>query len=112
IIRCFPQLPDIEEVYFLIYEAYDLWYNSNRLRRSIKVFFKFLKYRTGSMRGALSGECPFYFIDYMNADIGVDSYRLISTVSPEREMLIDYGCILNKWRRRADNTVKIKEESE
>ncbi|GAB4292899.1 MAG: hypothetical protein Kow0083_06020 [Methylophaga sp.] len=61
IIRCFPSTPDIEEIHYFIEEAYDLWYNSSQLRKCFKAFFKFLKYRTGSMRVTLPGDYPFSF---------------------------------------------------
>lgn len=61
IIRCFPSTPDIEEIHYLIEETYDLWYNSRQLRKCFKAFFKFLKFRTGSMRVTLPGDYPFSF---------------------------------------------------
>ncbi|MDX1749054.1 MAG: hypothetical protein R3271_01890 [Methylophaga sp.] len=61
IIRCFPSTPDIEEIHYFIEETYDIWYNSSQLRKCFKAFFKFLKYRTGSMRVTLPGDYPFSF---------------------------------------------------
>lgn len=61
IIRCFPSTPDVEEIHYFIEETYDLWYNSSQLRKCFKAFFKFLKYRTGSMRVTLPGDYPFSF---------------------------------------------------
>lgn len=61
IIRSFPNLPDIEEIYAFIEAEYENWYYNDSLRRAFKAFFKYLKYRTGSMRGALPGDVPFSF---------------------------------------------------
>lgn len=61
LIRCFPNTPDIEEIYYFIEETYELWYESSKLRQDFKAFFKFLKYRNGSMKVTLPGDYPFWF---------------------------------------------------
>jgi len=63
LIRCFPNTPDIEEIYHFIEETYDLWYQTSNLRRDFKAFFKFLKYRNGSMKITLPGDYPFCFTE-------------------------------------------------
>ena len=68
IVRCFPALPEVEEVIGLIEETYEWWYSDQKLCRSFKTFFKFLKYRTGSMRGALPGHCAFSFLEWPDSD--------------------------------------------
>jgi hypothetical protein len=82
IINCFPSLPDIEEIYALIEEAYDTWYRSTRLRKSFKAFFKFLKYRIGATRGILPGDIPFFFKQLTDTEDCVDESLFLNAISP------------------------------
>ena len=107
IIRCYPSLPVIEEIYMFIDETFDHWYNSNRLRRSFKAFFKFLKYRLGSMHRTLPGDYIFSFHCSMDADTGVDSDRLNNPNTPESQELMELGLQLNQWPHPPENKMKI-----
>lgn len=68
IIRSFSYSPSKEEVQYFIEEIYDDWYCSTRLQKSFKIFIRYLKYRTGSVRGTLLGNEVFSFI-YSHDDI-------------------------------------------
>lgn len=109
IINCFPSLPCIEEIYTFINETYDHWYNSTKLRRSFKAFFKYLKYRTSSMNRTLSSDYLFSFQDPIEADIGVDSYSLCNSNSLVSQELMNLGFHLNQWPRPDDSAIVIKE---
>jgi len=109
IVRCFHTLPDIEEVYALIDDAYEIWYSSKRLRKSFHAFFKFLKYRTGSMDRTLPGDCPFYFHGIVDPDGDIDS-RLLNPLSPESNELLDLGFSLNQWPRPSEIIMNISTE--
>lgn len=107
IIDCFPSLPDAEEIYLLIEEAYDIWYHSNRIRRAFKVFFKFLKFRIGSTQRSLGGNIPFFFQTQPEVEWGEDSPCYMNTISPERQMLSALGIELNRWPGLPENKIKI-----
>lgn len=96
LVACFPEMPCIEEVEVLIEEAFTIWYDSHRLRRSFPVFFKFLKYRTASMPGTLPRTEPFYFDLYL--DDGVEDFLVKDNAEDEelRRLLWDLGVDLNK----------------
>jgi hypothetical protein len=68
IIRSFSYSPSKEEIQYFIEEIYDDWYCSTRLQKSFKIFIRYLKYRTGSVRGTLLGNEVFSFI-YSHDDI-------------------------------------------
>ncbi|WPL16973.1 hypothetical protein Thiowin_01955 [Thiorhodovibrio winogradskyi] len=68
IVRCFPAIPDVEEIIILIEDSYDRWYSDDELRRIFKSFLEFLKYRTGSMPRTLPGQCFFGFLPYWEDD--------------------------------------------
>jgi hypothetical protein len=91
IVRCFPAIPAAEEVTGLIEETYDWWYNDASLRRSFKIFLKFLKYRTGSMRGALPGHCLFDFLEWPECGPETDSMELLHSMTPGRRYLWELG---------------------
>ena len=110
IIRSFPSLPEIEEIYAFIDETYDYWYGSDRLRRSFKAFYKYLRYRTGLIRRTLPGECIFTFQDYIDTDVGVDSDRLLNTLTPVRQELEQLGNLPHPWPKPPENKMAIKEE--
>jgi hypothetical protein len=44
LIRAYSEMPDFEEIYQSIEEAYDLWYNSDALRRGFPVFLAYLNF--------------------------------------------------------------------
>lgn len=100
IIRCFPSLPDIEEIYAFIDEVFSYWYNSKKLRRIFPVFFKFLKYRVDSMRRALPDETLFSFLYYVNGSSDFDADRLTNSFTPECQDLLELGFQLNQWQNR------------
>lgn len=92
IIRCFPKLPDIEEIYAFIEEEYESWYYTASLRRTFKAFFKYLKYRTGSMRGALPGDVLFSFDVITDSEFGF----LDSGTTQESQTLSELGINMYK----------------
>ncbi|MCB1871500.1 MAG: tetratricopeptide repeat protein [Gammaproteobacteria bacterium] len=110
IVECFPCFPDIEEVYGFIDEAYETWYNSDRLRRIFKAFFKYLKYRTGSMRRSLPGDIVFSFYPSCDTETGSDSHSLLNAIAPESQDLAGLGIYLNQWPRAAENKMRINKE--
>jgi len=112
IIRCFPSLPDIEEIYMFIDEVFDHWYNSKNLRRIFPAFFKFLKYRVDSMRRALPDETVFSFLYYVNASSDVDTDMLNNSITPESQEILELGFQLNQWPRSPENKMKIIRESD
>jgi tetratricopeptide (TPR) repeat protein len=91
IVRCFPALPASEEVMELIEDAYEWWYADRNLRRSFKTFFKFLKYRTGSMRGALPGHCVFSFFEWPEDDSASESIGPLNPITKASQYLQDLG---------------------
>lgn len=91
IMRCFPAIPSIEEIFELIEETYEWWYAERRLRRSFPAFIKFLKYRTGSMRGTLPGHCFFSFTDWPENDSAADSIDQLRPVSSANHRLLEMG---------------------
>ena len=112
IIRSFPSLPEIEEIYTFIDETYDHWYNSNRLRRSFKAFYKYLRYRTGLMRGTLPGDCIFIFQEYNDTNVGVDSNSLLNFLSPVYQELEQLGVLPISWPKTPENKMIINKESQ
>lgn len=107
IVRCFSSFPDIEEIYKFIEDSYDDWYCSDHLRRRFKIFFKYFKYRTGSMRRTLPGDCPYSFLDPMEADVGVDSNNISNQISPARQELMEFGLQIDQWPRPPENKIKV-----
>ncbi|MEI6066425.1 MAG: hypothetical protein WCP96_03745 [Methylococcaceae bacterium] len=63
IIRSFNNTPSEEEIQFFLDQIYDDWYCSAKLQRQYKTFIRYLKYRTGSVRGSLPGKELFSFIE-------------------------------------------------
>ncbi len=63
IIRSFDLPPSEEEIQYFIDEIYDDWICSARLQKNFKAFIRYLKFRTGSVRGSLPGKELFSFID-------------------------------------------------
>ena len=112
IVRCFPALPAVEEVVDLIEETYEWWYSDQKLCRSFKTFFKFLKYRTGSMRGALPGHCVFSFLEWPDSDLGTESIGLSHNNTPVRQNLQELGIQLPIGEPPPRNIMRIREESE
>lgn len=106
IIRSFPSLPDIEEIYAFIEEEYESWYYNDSLRRTFKAFFKFLKYRTGSMRGTLPGDVPFSFDVMTDSEFGF----LDSRITPESQTLSELGINMDKVSRPAEGRMKVNQE--
>lgn len=106
IIRSFPSLPDIEEIYAFIEEEYESWYYNDSLRRAFKAFFKFLKYRTGSMRGTLPGDVPFSFDVMTDSEFGF----LDSRITPESQTLSELGINMDKVSRPAEGRMKVNQE--
>jgi hypothetical protein len=91
IVRCFPALPASEEVIELIEETYEWWYADRNLRRSFKTFLKFLKYRTGSMRGTLPGDCAFSFLEWPEDDPASESIDPLNPITSASQYLQDLG---------------------
>ncbi len=110
IIRSFPSLPEIEEIYAFFDEAYDHWYNSNHLRRSFNAFIRYLRYRTGLMRKTLPGDCIYSFHDPVDANIGVDTEDLLNPSTPVCQKLKKFGVSHLAWPRPPENKMKINDE--
>ncbi len=110
IIRSFPSLPEIEEIYAFFDEAYDHWYNSNRLRRSFNAFIRYLRYRTGLMRKTLPGDCIYSFHEPVYSNIGVDSEELLNPRSPVCQKLKKFGVPQFVWPKPPENKMKINDE--
>ncbi len=95
IVRCFPSYPAIEEVYELIEEAFERWYDSKCLRSHFKTFLGFLLYRLGGHWGALPGPCPSYFDDpaYEDWEASSDTYYVSN--GPTTQYLARAGIVLS-----------------
>jgi hypothetical protein len=106
IIRSFPKLPDIEEIYAFIEGEYESWYYNDSLRRTFKAFFKYLKYRTGSMRRALPGDVPFSFDVLTDSEFGF----LDSRITPESQTLSELGINMDKVSRPAEGRMRVNQE--
>ncbi|WP_145930949.1 hypothetical protein [Immundisolibacter cernigliae] len=106
IIRSFPNLPDIEEIYAFIETEYESWYYNDSLRRTFKAFFKYLKYRTGSMRGALPGDVPFSFNVMTDSEFSF----LHSLLMPESQTLSTLGINMDKVSRPTEGRMKVNQE--
>lgn len=91
VIRCFPAIPAVEEVITLIEDLYEWWYADQSLCRSFKTFLRFLQYRTGSVRGALSGESIFSFHGWADENIGSENITLCHYNTPARHCLQELG---------------------
>jgi tetratricopeptide (TPR) repeat protein len=112
-VRCFPALPASEEVIELIEDAYEWWYADRNLRRSFKTFLKFLKYRTGSMRGTLPGHCVFSFFEWPESDSDTDSNGSLNPITPASQYLQDLGIQLPLvCEPPPRNIMRIRQESE
>jgi hypothetical protein len=107
IVRCFPEVPDVEEVYDFIEESYEQWYHSVRLRQSYKAFFKFLRYRTSLMKRSARGRFALSFNEPSMADTWLDSDSLDNVLSPATQELQSLGFMLNSWPRPPENKMKI-----
>jgi len=113
IVRCFPAVPAAEEVIGLIEDAYGWWYTDGSLRRSFKTFLKFLKYRTGSMRGTLPGHCFFDFQEWPECDSETESIDLLHSTSPEYQYLQELGIQLPlAGEQPSRNILRIRKEPE
>lgn len=81
IIRSFNNTPSEEEIQLFLDQIYDDWYCSAKLQRQYKAFIRYLKYRTGSVRGSLPGKELFSFIEayenYENESFLDTSYNFI-----------------------------------
>ncbi|MGZ8911008.1 MAG: hypothetical protein ACXW09_13610 [Methylococcaceae bacterium] len=75
IIRVFNSLPSEEEIQLFVDQIYDDWYCSKNLQRQFKVFIRYLKYRTGSVRHALPGKELFSFVNSYEHESLIDSTR-------------------------------------
>jgi hypothetical protein len=111
IINCFPSLPDIEEIYKLIDDTFEYWYNNKRLRNSFKAFLKFLKYRTGSMHRTLPGDYEYFYRGLPGLDTGVDSDSWDITGSTQCYELSEMGINLYSWSDQGKN-IMIKSDGE
>jgi hypothetical protein len=75
----------------LIEDAYEWWYADRNLRRSFKTFLKFLKYRTGSVRGALPGHCVFSFFEWPENDSASESIGPPNPITTASQVLQELG---------------------
>jgi hypothetical protein len=107
IIRCFPDVPEVEEVYDFIEESYEQWYNSARLRLSYKAFFKFLRYRASLMKRSAQGRFALSFNERSWCDTWLDSDALDNALSPAGQQIRSLGLALNSWPRPPENIIKI-----
>lgn len=73
IIRSFNYSPSEEQIQNLIEQAYDDWYCNAKLRLTFKAFIRYLKYRTGSVRGSLPGNENFSYIDLIDENKFIES---------------------------------------
>lgn len=113
IIRCFPSLPDIEEIYMFIDEVFNHWYNSVQfnsvqLRRIYPAFFMFLKYRVDSMHRTPPDETVFSFLYYANTSSDTDTLNNIT--SEIQNELLELGIQLNQWPQPPENKMKVIKE--
>lgn len=107
IIRCFPDVPEVEEVYDFIEESYEQWYNSARLRLGYKAFFKFLRYRASLMKRSARGRFALSFNEPSPGDTWLDSDALDNALSPAGQEIQSLGLALNSWPRPPENKIKI-----
>lgn len=105
IVRCFPALPVVEEVIELIEDTYEWWYADRRLRRDFSTFLKFLKYRTGSMRGALPGDCFFSFLEGPDSDPEIESIDLLHPITPVHQFFRHLGIQLPRGREHPPRNI-------
>jgi tetratricopeptide (TPR) repeat protein len=81
IIRSFNNTPSEEEIQLFLEQIYDDWYCSQKLQRQYKAFIRYLKYRTGSVRGSLPGKELFSFLEtyanYENESFLDNGYNFI-----------------------------------
>jgi len=95
IIRSFYNTPSEEEVQYLLEELYDDWYGSKKHRQEFKTFIRYLKYRTGSVKGTLAAKELFTFKDDFEQDFYLDTshcfYEVNNTFSVD---YIDFDQIL------------------
>ena len=96
LIRCFPSLPDIEEVYSFIEDAFDFWYCSQFLRNTYPSFNFFIISRVDSMGWSLPGETLFSFLYYDYSDADYDDDRLSGATSPAKQELLTLGIHLSQ----------------
>jgi hypothetical protein len=99
LVACFPDLPSIEEIEVLIEETFILWYESRNLRRSYPVFFKFLKYRTGSMPGTLSRREPRFFDSFDDDGVEDTLFKCDGAAEELRRQLWELGIDIYKVRQ-------------
>jgi hypothetical protein len=97
IINCFDATPDAEEIYQFIDDLYEEWYWKNRLRRSFKAFFKYLKYRTGSMNRTLPGNCFYSFYGLPENAVGGNWASADYRFSEQHRELNDLGVHIDHW---------------
>jgi len=93
--------------------SYEWWYADRNLCRSFKTFLKFLKYRTGSMRGALPGHCFFSFLGWPESESSTESIGLLHPITPESQYLQELGIQLPMGGEPSPrNILSIKKEPE
>ena len=94
IVRLFPLLPDIEEVYTFIDEVFGYWYYNDGLNTAFKSFHEFLKHCTGLIHDTLPNNCTyslFYLLDT------IVSVNLGDLYTPTNQKLLSLGLHLNQW---------------
>lgn len=111
LVRSFPEVPGYEEVYDFIEESYDQWYQSKRLRRVFKAFFKFLRYRASLMRHTSRGELVFSRYDPATDDVGIDSDAFGNALAPESQRLQQLGVPRGNWAMPNVNEIQYPRRS-
>lgn len=91
LIRCFPSIPDQEEVEGFIDYVYDEWYSNDRLRRHFKAFLKYFRYRIIATKRTLPGDVGFLFSSPLEAEWGAENPELLSPISEMRSELRELG---------------------
>lgn len=91
LIRCFPSVPDQEEVESFIDYVYDEWYSNDRLRRHFKAFLKYFRYRIIATKRTLPGDVGFLFSSPIEAEWGAENPELLSPISQMRSELREIG---------------------
>jgi len=113
IIRSFTSLPSEEEIQYFIDETYDDWICSVRLQRSFKAFIRYLKFRTGSVRGSLPGNELFSFTspyeEELFLDLSYDNIKFEAGIEELKSQGIDIEQILIDKEQKYQ-TVKLDQE--
>lgn len=110
IIRCFGNLPDLEEITEFLNELFEIWYSSIELMRCFKAFFKFLKYRLGHVKSSLPSDIIYFFTEGYEQEIAEDSPEFLSAISPKYQDLLSHG--INLYERSYERQLDVQLDEE